>query len=103
MLKPWGFAPVKGDPVRHEDEDEEFTYTEAPYYSYVPDSSDQFTPYKTSNIRFIELSDKNVLTVNMGKKKNGFNICKKCGGAEVASENDTGNYTFSQPDRKSVV
>ena len=97
MLKPWGFAPVKGDPVRHEDEDEEFTYTEAPYYSYVPDSSDQFTPYKTSNIRFIELSDKNVLTVNMGKKKNGFNICKKCGGAEVASENDTGNYTFSQP------
>ena len=97
MLKPWGFAPVKGDPVRHEDEDEEFTYAEAPYYSYVPDSSDQFTPYKTSNIRFIELSDKNVLTVNMGKKKNGFNICKKCGGAEVASENDTGNYTFSQP------
>lgn len=97
MLRPWGFAPVKGDPVRHEDEDEEFTYTEAPYYSYVPDSSDRFTSYKTSNIRFIELSDKNVLTVNMGKKKNGFNICKKCGGAEVASDNDTGNYAFSQP------
>lgn len=97
MLKPWGFAPVKGDPVRHEDEDEEFTYTEAPYYSYVPDSADRFTTYKSGNIRFIELSDKNVLTVNMGKKKNGFNICKKCGGAEVASENDNGNYTFSQP------
>jgi ATP-dependent helicase YprA (DUF1998 family) len=97
MLKPWGFAPVKGDPVRHEDEDEEFTYTETPYYSYVPDGSDRFTTYKTSNIRFIELSDKNVLTVNMGKKKNGFNVCKKCGGAEVASENDTGNYAFSQP------
>lgn len=97
VLRPWGFAPVKGDTVRHEDEDEEFTYTEAPYYSYVPDSSDQFTAYKSSNIRFIELSDKNVLTVNMGKKKNGFNICKKCGGAEVAGENNTGNYAFSQP------
>ncbi len=97
MLKPWGFAPVKGDPVRHEDEDEEFTYTEAPYYSYVPDNSDRFISYKTSNIRFIELSDKNVLTVNMGKKKNGFNICKKCGGAEVAPDNSTGNFTFSQP------
>lgn len=97
MLKPWGFAPVKGDTVRHEDEDEEFTYTEAPYYSYVPNSSDHFNSYKTSNIRFIDLSDKNVLTVNMGKKKNGFNICKKCGGAEVAGNNDSGNYTFSQP------
>lgn len=97
MLRPWGFAPVKGDPVSHEDEDEEFTYTEAPYYSYVPDGSDRFTMYKSSNIRFIELSDKNVLTVNMGKKKHGFNVCKKCGGAEVASENNTGNYAFSQP------
>ncbi len=97
MLKPWGFAPVKGDPVRHEDEDEEFTYTEAPYYSYVPDSSDRFILYKTSNIRFIELSDKKVLTVNMGKKKNGFNICRKCGGAEVAPDNSTGNFALSQP------
>lgn len=97
MLRPWGFAPVKGEPVRHEDEDEEFTYTEAPYYSYVPNGTDRFIRYKTSNIRYVELSDKNVLTVNMGKKKNGFNICRKCGGAEVASENDTGNYTFSQP------
>ena len=97
MIKPWGFAPVKGDPVRHEDEDEEFTYTEAPYYSYVPDSSDHFITYKSSNIRFIDLSDKNVLTVNMGKKKNGFNICKKCGGADVANDEDNGNYTFSQP------
>ncbi len=97
MLKPWGFAPVKGDPVRHEDEDEEFTYTEAPYYSYVPDTSDRFTTFKSSNIRFIELSDKNVLTVNMGKKKNGFNVCKKCGGAEVSKDGGTGNYTFSQP------
>lgn len=97
MLIPWGFAPVKGDPIRHEDEDEEFTYTEAPYYSYVPDSSDKFTTHKSSNIRFIDLSDKNVLTVNMGKRKNGFNICKKCGGAEVAGDNNTGTYAFSQP------
>ncbi len=97
MIRPWGFAPVKGDPVRHEDEDEEFTYTEAPYYSYVPSNSDILQRYKASNIRFIELSDKNVLTVNMGKKKNGFNVCRKCGGAEVATDNSTGNYTFSQP------
>lgn len=97
MLKPWGFAPVKGDPVRHEDEDEEFTYTEAPYYSYVPSNSERLNQFKMSNIRYIELSDKDVLTVNMGKKKNGFNVCKKCGGAEVADTQNNGSFTFSQP------
>ena len=97
ILKPWGFAPVKGDPVRHEDEDEEFTYTEAPYYSYVPSSAEILNQFKQSKIRFVELSDKNVLTVNMGKKKNGFNICKKCGGAEVADTQNNGSFKFSQP------
>lgn len=97
MLKPWGFSPVKGDSVRHEDEDEEFTYTEAPYYSYVPSSAERLNQFKQSNIKYIELSDKNVLTVNMGKKKNGFNVCKKCGGAEVAGPQNNGNFTFSQP------
>ena len=97
MIRPWGFAPEKGESVRHEDEDEEFTYTEAPYYSYVPSDADDLIKYKTSNISFVELSDKNVLTVNMGKKKNGFNICTKCGGAEVCSEKNTGNYSFTQP------
>ena len=97
MLKPWGFAPVEGNPVRHEDEDEEFTYTETPYYSYVPSGADTLNQFKQSNIRYIELSDKDVLTVNMGKKKNGFNVCKKCGGAEVADAQNNGSFAFSQP------
>ncbi len=97
LLKPWGFAPVKGDPVRHEDEDENFTYTEAPYYSYLPSSTEKINQYKQSNIKYIELSDKAVLTVNMGKKKNGFNVCKKCGGAEVAEIQNNGKFIFSQP------
>lgn len=97
MLKPWGFAPVKGDEVHHEDESEEYTYTEAPYYSYVPSDSDTMQAYRESNIKYIELSDKKVLTVNMGRRKNGFNVCKKCGGADIAEETDTGNYKFSQP------
>ena len=53
--------------------------------------------YKESNIRYANLSDKKVLTVNMGKNKRGFNICKKCGGAEVAPEKGTGHFKFSQP------
>lgn len=96
MLRPWGFSPVKGDEVKFQDEDEQYTYTESPYYSYVPDDiiEDRFGQ---SHIRFANLPDRKVLTVNMGKSKNGFNVCKKCGGAEVADANSTGTFSFSQP------
>lgn len=96
MIKPWGFAPVKGDAVKYEDEEEERTYAEAPYYSYVPKET-EMQDYKDTNIRFAQLKDHKVLTVNMGKKKNGFNICTKCGGAEVAEPNQNEEYKFSQP------
>lgn len=95
MIKPWGFAPVKGDPVKYEDEEEEKTYAEAPYYSYVPKDT-EMQSYKDSHIRFANLQNRKVLTVNMGKKKNGFNICTKCGGAEVAEPLQTGDFRFSQ-------
>ncbi|MCM1221458.1 MAG: DEAD/DEAH box helicase [Lachnospiraceae bacterium] len=96
MIKPWGFAPVKGDSVKYEDEEEEKTYAEAPYYSYVPKDT-EMQNYKHSHIRFANLQNRNVLTVNMGKRKNGFNICTKCGGAEVAETLQTGEFRFSQP------
>lgn len=96
MLRPWGFSPVRGDEVKFEDEDEQYTYAEAPYYSYVPEDFPKDV-HGESNIRFASLPDRKVLTVNMGKNKNGFNVCKKCGGAEVANPNDNGPYSFSQP------
>lgn len=96
MLRPWGFSPVKGDEVKFQDEDEQYTYAEAPYYSYVPEDT-KMNSFGQSNIRFANLPDRKVLTVNMGKNKNGFNICKKCGGAEVADSNASGTYSFSQP------
>jgi len=96
MLRPWGFSPVRGDEVKFEDEDEQYTYAEAPYYSYVPEDT-KMASFGQSNIRFANLPDKKVLTVNMGKSKNGFNVCKKCGGAEVAEADATGVFSFSQP------
>jgi len=96
LLRPWGFSPVKGDEVKFEDEDEQRTYTESPYYSYVPENVPK-DKYGQSNIHFASLADRKVLTVNMGKGKNGFNVCKKCGGAEVADVNVDGKFSFSQP------
>lgn len=97
MLRPWGFAPCKAEEIPHEDEEEEFTYTEAPYYSYVPNDSDNLKRFKNSNISFSQLPDRKVLTVNMGKKKNGFDICRRCGGAKVADDDRTSNNIISQP------
>ena len=97
MIKPWGFAPAKGDPVKFEDEEEQKTYAEAPYYSYVPKDT-EMQSYRNSNICFANLENRHVLTVNMGKKKNGFQYLHKMWrGAEVAEAVSTGNYYFSQP------
>jgi len=96
MLRPWGFSPIKGDEAKFEDEDEQYTYAEAPYYSYVPDDTNMDN-YKQSKIHFANLPDRKVLTVNMGKNKNGFNVCRKCGGAEVADTNFNKAFSFSQP------
>lgn len=98
MIKPWGFAPVKGEPVKYEDEEEEKTYAEAPYYSYVPKDT-EMQSYKRSHIRFANLQNHKVLTVNMGKRKKGFNICTKCGGAEVAEPLQTGDFRIFKPYR----
>lgn len=96
MLRPWGFSPVMGNEVKYKDEDEQYTYAEAPYYSYVPEDTQMIT-LESSHIRFANLPDRKVLTVNMGNGKNGFNICRKCGGAEAAVPNGTGTFSISQP------
>ncbi|MDD6219360.1 MAG: DEAD/DEAH box helicase [Selenomonadaceae bacterium] len=99
MIRPWGFAPVKGDSVKYEEE-EERTYAEPPYYSYVPEETDMQS-YETSNVRYANLMDRKVLMVNMGKDKNGFNVCKTCGGAEVSDPQ--GKHLISQPYRSQTL
>jgi Distinct helicase family with a unique C-terminal domain including a metal-binding cysteine cluster len=96
VLRPWGFAPTNGVEVKHEGEDEQYTYAESPYYSYVPDDI-QMTPFSNSRIRFADLPDRKMLMVNMGKRKKGFNVCKICGGADVAGENGNSAPSLSQP------
>jgi len=85
MLKPWGFAPVKGKQIEFEDESEKYTFAAEPYYSHVPEvvsvSEKMMKKLEESNISYINLPNRQVLTVNMGQYKNGFNVCKKCGGA----------------------
>lgn len=95
MIRPWGFAPERGDAVELEDDDEDKTYAEAPYYSHVPEEQ-QMSHYK-GQLRFAKLENRHVLTVNMGKSKHGFNICRCCGGAEVADPKGQQKIKVSQP------
>lgn len=83
VLKPWGFAPEKATSVRNEDVEEERTYASVPYYSHVPNAEDMnATEYV--NIRTAKMEDKPVVIVNMGNaQKQGFMVCRKCGGAQV--------------------
>ncbi|NLW16739.1 MAG: DUF1998 domain-containing protein, partial [Firmicutes bacterium] len=98
LLRPWGFAPVEGKEMKYEAEDEQYTFAESPYYSYVPKDT-EMVPFEKSNMRYANLPDRNVLIVNMGRARKGFNICKKCGGAEVAKPNSQDKVTVSQPYR----
>jgi len=94
MLRPWGFAPEKGEAVQYEDESEDRTFVAPPYYSYVPNDSEMHS-YKQTRFKYANLADKVVLNVNMGKNKKGFNVCRTCGGAGVV--NDENSYKIFQP------
>jgi hypothetical protein len=94
LLRPWGFAPVRGDAVKYVDESEELSFIESPYYSYVPEN-EKVERYGNSKFRYAALSDRKVLTVNMGIQREGFDVCTKCGGAEIAIPGV--NVTISQP------
>ena len=95
MLRPWGFAPERGDPIQTEDDEEERTYAEAPFYSHVPEEQ-KMENFK-GQIRFARLENRQVLSVNMGKTRHGFNICRRCGGAEVADPKGQRRVALSQP------
>lgn len=95
MLKPWGFAPERGDAVEIEEDDENKTYAEAPYYSHIPE--EQVMIAFKGQIKYAKLENRHVLTVNMGEAKHGFNICRSCGGAEVSDPRGQRRIKISQP------
>jgi hypothetical protein len=80
--------------VKYVDESEELSFIESPYYSYVPEN-EKVERYGNSKFRYAALSDRKVLTVNMGIQREGFDVCTKCGGAEIAIPGV--NVTISQP------
>lgn len=84
MLRPWGFAPVNGKPIPEAHAEVEQSYAEEPCYFATPDRHDM-KDIGCQHIMAAIRSDK-IRIINRGMKGRGFNVCQKCGAAEVAEQ-----------------
>jgi len=84
MLRPWGFAPLNGESIPESKAEGEFSYAEEPCYSATSNNDMKSTIFK--NIRQATRPDQTLIILNKGPNGDGFNVCKDCGTAVVASE-----------------
>jgi hypothetical protein len=87
FIRPWGFSPISHESLRSKEENEAYSFTEAPYYSYVPEET-KMVIFEDTKIRYVNRPNYKVLIINMGRDKNGFNVCKTCGCAEIVPFNE---------------
>ena len=88
MLKPWGFAPESGAELPDSGINPEvFSGFDDTRFSYVPRET-EMSGYRRK-VRFAQLSNREVLCINTGKARLGFDICNKCGCAIVAQPGRT--------------
>lgn len=84
MLRPWGFAPVNGKPIPEAHAEVEQSYAEEPCYFATPTRNDM-KDIGCQHIMAAVRSDK-IRIINKGVKGHGFNVCRRCGAAEVAEQ-----------------
>lgn len=81
MLRPWGFAPKNGDAIPDMQLTEEYSYTQQPLYSTLPDSEDIKLVSGCQNIRLAARTNQRIIMLNKGTNDSGFMVCKDCGAA----------------------
>ncbi|WFN34944.1 DEAD/DEAH box helicase [Methanogenium sp. S4BF] len=84
LLRPWGFAPVNGRKIPEAHAEFEQSYAEEPCYFATPDRRDM-KDIGCRHIMAAVRSDK-IRIINKGVKGRGFNVCQKCGAAEVTEQ-----------------
>ena len=89
MVRPWGFSPVNGEPIPPEAVDLQYTSSETPLYSSLPNDNMDFVEGCT-NIRVAKRANQRIIMINeggtVGGEHQGFMICSKCGAAAPGSE-----------------
>ncbi len=81
MLKPWGFAPRNATSIETAQLNEEYTATQQPLYSTLPEADDVTSVDGCSNIRMAVRPNQRIIMLNKGVGNKGFTICCNCGAA----------------------
>lgn len=81
MLRPWGFAPRNATSIETAQLSEEYTATQQPLYSTLPDADDVTAVDGCANIRMAVRPNQRIIMLNKGASNKGFTICCDCGAA----------------------
>lgn len=81
MLRPWGFAPRNATSIETAQLNEEYSATQQPLYSTLPNADDVTVVNGCANIRMAVRSNQRIIMLNKGVGGKGFTICCDCGAA----------------------
>ena len=86
MLRPWGFAPRNATSIETAQLNEEYSATQQPLYSTLPDADDVTAVNGCANIRMAVRPNQRIIMLNNGVSGKGFTICCDCGAAMPGDE-----------------
>ena len=81
MLRPWGFAPKNAQPIYDAQLIEEYSYTQPPVYSTLPESEEMLNVDGYKNVRMASRTNQHIIMINYGPEGKGFDVCGDCGAA----------------------
>ena len=81
MLRPWGFAPRNAKSIETAQLNEEYTATQQPLYSTLPEADDVKAVEGFSNVRMAVRPNQRIIMLNKGNGSKGFTVCCDCGAA----------------------
>lgn len=96
MLRPWGFAPRDAKAIEQAQLSEEYTATQQPLYSTLPDADDVVAIKGYSNTRMAVRPNQRIIMLNKGIGDKGFTICCDCGAAMPGDDPSVLKYDFCE-------
>lgn len=78
MLRPWGFAPKNAEAIKEPQLLEEYSDTNPPLYSTLPEADEMVKVKGYTKIRQASRSNQRIIMLNSNDGK-GFMVCKDCG------------------------
>lgn len=93
-VKTMGICPMNAKDSKENDIDLEMSGSEEPCYSATPNNDLARTKFK--NIKIANRKDEEIIILNKGKNSEGFDVCKKCGAAQIHSKDTLENNGYNR-------